>query len=158
MWVQAVAAIKRERELGEVIIPVQAWFRMRRQWLYFQQLQEKKWVFLRLGYVLKGRARVTKARNKHVDTVMQTWGPDEVERRRIENLEIERRRQIREHQLAEEKAMTSVRELQKHFKNWQGKVRMVGLPLFFYPFVTVFHSLSLFSLFLFLFILLRPPF
>lgn len=124
MWVQAVQAIKRERELGYVVTPVQAWFRMRSQWMYFQKLQEKKWVFLRLGHMLRGRAKVTRTRNKHISDTMETWGPDELERRRLENLEIERRRQIREHQLAEEKALTSVRELQKHFKSWQGKVQV----------------------------------
>ena len=92
--------------------------------MHFQKLQEKKWVFLRLGYMLKGRARVTRMRKEHVAGTMLTWGPDELERRRVENLEIERRRQIREHQLAEEKALTSVRELQKHFRNWQGKVQV----------------------------------
>jgi hypothetical protein len=124
MWVEAVRAIKRERELGEVVTPVQSWFRMRSQFKYFQKLQEKKWVFLRLGYMLKGRAKVTRERNKHIADTMLSWGPRELERRRLENLEIERRRQIRENQLANEKAMNCVRELQKHFKTWKGKVQL----------------------------------
>ena len=124
MWVEAVRAIKRERELGEVVTPVQSWFRMRSQFKYFQKLQEKKWVFLRLGYMLKGRAKVTRERNKHIADTMMSWGPRELERRRLENLEIERRRQIRENQLANEKAMNCVRELQRHFKTWKGKVQL----------------------------------
>ena len=124
MWRTAVAAWKRERELGEVVTPVQSWFRMRRQFLYFRQLQEKKWVFLRLGLLLRGKAAVTKVRNSYIADAMQEWGPDELGRRAIEKMEIERRRQIRENQLAQEKALTAVRELQKHFKNWQGKVQL----------------------------------
>ena len=123
MWRSAVAAWKRER-IREVVTPVQSWFRMRRQYLYFQLLQKKKWVFLKLGLLLKGKAKVTKVRNAYIADAMQEWGPDELARRAKEKLEIERRRQIRENQLAQEKALTAVRDLQRHFKNWQGKVQL----------------------------------
>ena len=81
-------------------------------------------MFLRLGLLLRGKAAVTKVRNSYIADAMQEWGPDELGRRAIEKMEIERRRQIRENQLAQEKALTAVRELQKHFKNWQGKVQL----------------------------------
>ena len=124
MWRSAVAAWKRERELGEVVTPVQSWFRMRSQYLYFQLLQEKKWVFLKLGLLLKGKAKVSKVRRAYIADAMQEWGPDELARRATEKVEIERRRQIRENQLAQEKALSAVSSLQRHFKNWAGKLQL----------------------------------
>lgn len=73
---------------------------------------------LRFCYLLRSRARVVRERKLHIDKHLIAWKPGEDERRRLYKDDKERRRQLREVQLAEEKALSAVHELQKHLKSW----------------------------------------
>ena len=73
---------------------------------------------LRFCYLLRSRAKVTRQRRLHIDNHLITWKPEEIIRRKELKNDLERRRQLREIQLSEEKALVAVNELRKHFKSW----------------------------------------
>jgi len=79
-----------------------------------------------LRFTLKALAHFTtnRKRIKATEELFATWCPAEVSRRRKEKEELERRRQLREKQLAEEKADLAVVELKKHLKSVQGKTQL----------------------------------
>ncbi len=118
MWKNATQLSLRAKKLGLVVTPVQAFVRMKIQKARFARIQKSKRIMVRICRLLRAMAVLRKKRERHIDVRLQEWKPAELVRRAEEKDEIERRRQLREIQLAEEKCSPAITEMQKHFKSW----------------------------------------
>lgn len=118
MWVDYTRNSKHMRKLGKVLVPVQAFIRMRQQKAYYHRLVKSKRIMIRFCKLLRSICRVKAAREQHIDDRLIEWKPAELVRRAETKDELERRRQLREMQLAEEKCVEAIAGMQKHFKSW----------------------------------------
>ena len=124
MWVEYTKNSIRRKELGSVVTPVQAMFRKRLEMKHFAKMMKYKPIMLKFHHLIKARVEIKKQRNKLIDNSMIEWEPTELLRRASLKIESERRRQLREMQLADEKASNAINELQKHFKSWNTNGRL----------------------------------
>ncbi len=118
MWVDYTANSKRFKKLSRLITPVQAFIRMKLARIHHIKVKKSKHIMLRFCFLMRSRAIVRKTREQFIDKHLISWKPAELIRREVEKEELERRRQLREIQLSEEKALVSIGELQKHFKSY----------------------------------------
>jgi len=118
MWVEYTKNNKLRRKLGRVLVPLQAFVRMRQQKAHYHKLIKSKRIMVRFCKLLRSICRVKSKREEHIDQRLIEWKPAELIRRADTKDELERRRQLREIQLAEEKCVEAIAAMQKHFRSW----------------------------------------
>lgn len=124
LWIEYVAQSKRLKALNKVIVPVQAYLRMIQKRKFYLKMKKSRPFLLKFVLLLYCRAQVTRQREAQVQEKFITWGPEELARRASSKVENERRRLLRERQVAEEKATTALTELKRHLRSGNGKTQL----------------------------------
>lgn len=124
VWKEYVVSQKRLKALSRVIVPVQAFIRMVQRRRFFLRLKAVRPVFLKFVFMLHCKTATRKAREEAVLVKFVTWGPEETARRAAVKTENERRRQLREQQVAEDRAAGALAELKKHLRSGNGRTQL----------------------------------
>lgn len=124
VWKEYVASHKRLKALSRVIVPVQAFVRMVQRRRFFQRLKAVRPVFMKFLFMLHCKTATHKAREEAILVKFVTWGPEETARRAAVKTENERRRQLREQQVAEDRAAGALAELKEHLRSGNGRTQL----------------------------------
>lgn len=125
MWKQFVAGNKRLKALSRVIVPVQAFMRMRLKQQFYLKMRAVRPILMKFLFVLYCKGMTQRAREEAVLKKFVNWGPEETARRAAVKTDNERRRQLRELQVAEDKASTALAALRKHLRSGNGKNQLI---------------------------------
>jgi hypothetical protein len=117
LWTDYVQSRRRLKAIARVIAPVQALFRMARWRRFYLRLRSVLPALRGFVSAIQCKSTIVRRRDDAVLALFSTWGPQELARRAAESAENERRRTLREQQVAEDKANSAISELKRHLRS-----------------------------------------